>query len=207
MSSGATPSSATTALDFQWKIHAYVNDYIKFADAKAAVVIAWTSALIGALYAVRAHDAVAKLQLSFWLMPFREMYLGAGSAIAFVLLALGFWFAVVAIAPRLRPSYPTIEEQALENQRIYGTSDLRPVIFWKQIRAYNTGNDYWKATESLTDEQRLAEIGRHCWTLSRIVMNKYWWVGWSLRLAFFGSIAVAAVILVFPAPTRAGIGP
>jgi len=41
--------------EFAWKVHAYTNDYIRFADAKAGVVITWCASLVALLFAAKAH--------------------------------------------------------------------------------------------------------------------------------------------------------
>lgn len=43
------------SIEFLWNSHSYLNEYIRFADTKAEIVIGWTSAVIGALLASGFH--------------------------------------------------------------------------------------------------------------------------------------------------------
>ena len=42
--------------EFFWKVHSYTNEYIRFADTKAELVIGWTLALVGALRSGRTQE-------------------------------------------------------------------------------------------------------------------------------------------------------
>jgi hypothetical protein len=53
LTAGGTPDTAHG--EFIWKVHPYTNDYIRFADTKAAAVIAWCVSLISLLFASKAH--------------------------------------------------------------------------------------------------------------------------------------------------------
>jgi hypothetical protein len=48
---GDTP----TQIEFAWHVHTYTNEYVRFADTKAAAVLAISAGLIGGLFAAKAH--------------------------------------------------------------------------------------------------------------------------------------------------------
>src|SRR5262245_55396837 len=89
--------------EFLWNVHSYINEYIRFGDAKAGLVIAWTTALIGGLVAVKFQE------------HFKLTWQGGVSVFGFVLLVLAFICAFAAVIPNL------------------GSSQHTGLIFWKNI--------------------------------------------------------------------------
>jgi hypothetical protein len=63
--SSATDELKADHLEFAWKTHEYLHEYIRFADTKAAFVVAWCSALIGMLYVGQLHQAVLDSYFTF----------------------------------------------------------------------------------------------------------------------------------------------
>src|SRR5438270_11216146 len=85
--------------EFLWKVHSYINDYVKFADAKAGVVIVFDSGILGALYSAGFTrlftSPVAAWSVRAW-------------AACLVFVGLGVWavFAAHGIVPRLWTEQP-----------------------------------------------------------------------------------------------------
>jgi hypothetical protein len=72
--------------EFLWKVRAYTNEFIRFADTKAALVVAWTSALVSGQFGLKARHRLRPARFA----PLRIDWLEAFGA---------FW-AVVAFASR-----------------------------------------------------------------------------------------------------------
>jgi hypothetical protein len=81
--------------DFLWQVHEYTNEHIRFADTKAAFIVAASTALISALVASLILDSLLRRALSVW----------SGSqwiaAFGLLLLSASVVLGVVAIRPRL----------------------------------------------------------------------------------------------------------
>ncbi|MCY2926387.1 MAG: hypothetical protein NT031_13295 [Planctomycetota bacterium] len=60
------PDDGKPALEFAWNTHRYLNEYIRFADAKAGVVIAVCSALVASLYAGKVYSFLMKTAPAGW---------------------------------------------------------------------------------------------------------------------------------------------
>ncbi len=91
---------------FLWNVHSYINEYIRFADTKAELVIGWITAITGGLLAVQFQKKLNLCHMA-----------GIASSIGFGLLVLSFVFAFLVLLPRLRTSQP------------------KGFIFWRSIRA------------------------------------------------------------------------
>src|SRR5689334_35084 len=83
-------SATEKPVEFLWNTHSYVNEYIRFADTKAELVIGWTSAVMGALLA-------ADFDKNFGLSAS-----GILSAVGLGCLLAAFVCAFMAVVPRLR---------------------------------------------------------------------------------------------------------
>jgi hypothetical protein len=159
-------------LDFAWKTHEYIHNYIRFADTKAAFVFAWASSLIGALFITRSHRLFLHSEEG------GTPLVAVLSAVAFILLALSVTSAVWVIIPRLF------------------TRQLAGLVFWGSIRVHATDDLYARAlmreSESALTEHLLVQV----YAVAGIAEKKYWWTGVSIALAFLGSTAAAAVLLL-----------
>lgn len=163
---------------FIWNVHSYTNEYIRFADAKAGVVIAWVSAVIAALISTKAHYYFVKATLAFPGFGFRETALGVCSLTAFLALATSFVLAVWTIRPRLH------------------SSQVRGYIFWENIRRYKQKKDYWDelgACDSAGLERTTAE---HVWDLAEVCSRKYFWLNLAIYFASVGSSLGCLIVLL-----------
>ena len=89
------PMTQSTDVDFLWKIHSYTNDYIRFADTKAAFTATLAAALIGILTSSQIFDGLLNQRFSAW--P-KAVWLGMAAT---GLLGLSILSAVFAVMPRL----------------------------------------------------------------------------------------------------------
>lgn len=167
-------SAGEPCLESAWAIHSYVNEYIRFGDAKALVVIAWCSSLIAGLYSLNAHRLIVDLWEQFsWPAVLHAL----GAVLAFGLLVAGFTFSVLAIRPNLT------------------TSRERGVIFWQTVRNFDTGTDYAQHLRGMGVIEFHEEVGRHIFDIAGIATRKYWWVNRSIWLAAAGSIVALCVAM------------
>jgi hypothetical protein len=173
---GPTPSPATTApsdngkdrLDFLWKVHGYTNDYIRFADSKAAFVAATVIVLIGALVASRVFDSFGGT------LPARIWW--AFGALA--LLLLSFLFALWAIKPRLHSTTP------------------KGYIYWGSVIEHKEDLVYAMECGKLTSADLEMNVSRHIYTLAGICHHKYFWTNLAMLTGSAGGILAGSVVLV-----------
>lgn len=145
-------------IEFLWNVHSYLNEYVRHADTKAELVIAWTSALLGLLVAGGFHQ------------KFEFTLPGSLCGIGFVLLAAAFGAAFWVVRPRLK------------------TSQMPGFIYWKSIVAHGRRESFAQSIAAQPAEGLAEHIAQHLFDLSQIADAKYRWVGISIALAFLGSV-------------------
>jgi hypothetical protein len=166
----------TSQRDFLWKVHSYTNDYIRFADTKAAFCASFASALIGALFASKLHELfITKLRAGNFagLTFLADLSLGA-----FVLLTLSVIFAVVVIRPRL------------------WTHSDKGFIFWEAISAFDAAEAFSTQFRTKVEAELDECLSHHLYTLAKISSRKYFWVSTSILMAAAGA-ALAVIVLMF----------
>lgn len=153
-----TMANGDERLAFLWNVHSYLNEYIRFADTKAAIVITWTSALMGALAADGFHK---KFALTTY---------GGLCFAGFALLVLAFGCAFAAIIPRPR------------------TTQLPGLIFWRSILAHKSKGDFIAELKKQTSETMADQVAGHLFDLSHVSDRKFWWVDKAIVSALLGSV-------------------
>jgi hypothetical protein len=164
-------------LDFLWKVHGYTNDYIRFADTKAAFVAATVVALIGAVVASRAFDSLSQMPLASW--PHRAWW----AAIALAALLLSFMLVLFAIRPRLHSDVP------------------KGFIFWDSVVGHPTDLAFAAESARLTADEMELNVSRHIYTLAGICKRKYYWTNLAIYAGTLGGVLAGAVIIashIFP---------
>lgn len=164
---------AITTESFQpyvWNVHSYVNEYIRFADAKAGAVSVISGTLLGLLYAGDLQKYLVRTSIGDWNI------MGWLSCLAFFFLSLSIMFSVLAIRPRLKNNQPT------------------GFIFWESILAFGSSNklveNFMKESEQGLTEHLLS----HLYTLSWISSRKYKWVNAGILAAVAGGITGALAL-------------
>jgi len=155
---------------FLWNVHSYMNEYIRFADTKAGVVTAWSTALLSVLVATRAFNHF--LDGKLWCVT------GWIALLSFALLAGAFGTAVFVIAPDLRVGG--------KEKR------TRDLIFWKSVREFKNADEYRQAVESETDPIR--PLASHVYSLADVAKRKFRCVDLSILLAAVGTLFAIVVI-------------
>jgi hypothetical protein len=172
MSTSREPDLKESHLDFTWKTHEYINNYVRFADQKAVFVVAWCSAIIGALYATHLHGAVFHSHLSVMDISWSTTCAGA----ALTLMGVSFLSAAWAVIPRL----PTKQRAGL--------------VFWESILVHPNGelfaNDLGQCDQNALARHLCVQVH----TLAEVARKKYRWLTLSMWLAFvgttFGTLAI-----------------
>jgi hypothetical protein len=170
----AVPILQDTHLDFAWKTHEYINNYIRFADTKAAFVIAWSSAILGTLYVGRLHEAA--LQSHFTLKDIS--WVTTLATLAFPILGTSFLIAAWSIIPRL------------------STRQLSGLIFWESILIHANGELYANALGRNDNNQLARHLCVQIHTVAAVARKKYFCVAVSMWMAFFGTgLGILAILL------------
>jgi hypothetical protein len=165
-------------------VHSYTNEYIRFADTKAAAVIAWCATMIGVLYSTKAHlrfmDSAYK-PTDVVCSPDFVRYV---SMIAFMLLAAAIVLAFWCLKPRL---------WSVRGEKVHPPR----FIYWEQVLAHQ---DSEKGFKDAFGEQSYSSLADHCAShlqvLAGIAKVKYKWVNWSIRVGAIGT-ALGGIALLF----------
>jgi len=167
------PEKQTDRLSFLWNVHSYTHEYIRFADAKACVVIAWAGALLGFLISADAHKGLLTLPCNWQVFLLRF-----AAVLAFACLAASFVLAVIVVLPRVQK----------------GTS--KGFVFWKSIVAHGSMDHFRDAVRHLSESDLESEICNHLSIVASVADRKYWLITWSIGIGLLGSIAAAIVLLL-----------
>lgn len=154
-----------------WNCHAYLNEYIRFADAKAGVVLTFTSALFAGLSATGLHQAILSDQAALLLVA--VILLAFGSLVSSIVAA------VLAVLPRTKKTQE------------------RNVLSWPDIAAFATVAAYEEAwTAAASSCQITPQLIRHLYLLGQVCERKYRWVHRSILLTAIGATAGMAALLL-----------
>jgi hypothetical protein len=160
-------------LTFQYMrfLNQHTMDYIRMADAKAAVLITLLSANLLVLVQ-RAADAIARLHQE------GTVFLILG-AIAFATMSLAV--AINVIRPRLFRNYH------------------QGHIFWEDIVAQSKA-DYAASFPGITGKDILRELGEHNHNLASSALRKFRWLRIGFYLALVSIVLSASIILLTTEP-------
>jgi hypothetical protein len=184
-------------LEFLWKTHSYTNEYIRFADPKAGILIALAGGLIAALYAAKCHQYCSPTRLDWKEMSWLATFLGACSLVAFVFLGLSVLFNGWAVAPRLWRTFVLGVWQRLWKS-LNAQTPPPGYVFWGDVLLHQDGDTYWKAARKLTEDEMGQAVAKHVYTLAGIANEKFKWVTRGTMLGYAGAV-FACIVLVLVA--------
>ncbi len=167
--------------EFLWQVHSYQNEYIRFADSKAAVTSAWCTALIGALYASELHKSTSASAACVTL-----------GVIAASGLVAGFVFSVLALTPRLRFDRWSIGKAKVKPPPQTG------LIYWGQVHKFAKADDYCSVMNEATDEDHVEQLALHVHVLSDIAVAKFRLVNFAIWASALGSLFLIFALLLKP---------
>ncbi len=170
----AEPNLQAHQLDFAWKTHEYINNYIRFADTKAALIIAWSSAILGTLYVGRLHEAVMQSHFTFKGISWATTL----ATLAFPLLGVSFLAAAWSIIPRLP------------------TKQLSGLVFWESILVHASGDLYANELGRNDTNQLTRHLCLQIHTVAAVARKKYLCITLSMWIALSGTILGILSILI-----------
>jgi len=157
---------ADSPTEFLWKVHTYLSDMSKFADAKLVVTIGFASAFAGyVLPKITIREAFT--------LPLSAYPLVGATSIALFLVAIGFGFA--GVFPRL-------------TWIRHGRSKDLGIIFWRAILAHSDSNAYKTYSDSLTPVQARDHLAEQNFTIAGVVDRKFWCLEWSTFFVMVASV-------------------
>lgn len=179
---GPTPElvkDKSIQIEFAWKVHGYTNDYIRFADPKAAFGMAAVSGLVACLFSLKAHQypSIARVYESGYAAHVIAYSVAVVASFA-LLLASAVIFTTV-ISPRLwRIAFESIKHRIRHwVTRLLGeekkSAPKDGLIFWEEVLAQGSAEAYVKHLNSIDAKQALKEIANHTYTLAGVASAKY----------------------------------
>lgn len=160
------------SLDFLWKIHGYVNEYIRFADTKAAFTITLAVAVLGGLLSSGVHRLVVLAPPSQWTL------LESAAGASMFLLAISVFLGGCAIWPRFW-------------RRGAGEGH----IFWGAIVEQPNANAFWAGIRNRAPENLTEAVAHHVYSLANVCARKYSYVSLSMGAAFVGAVLGALALV------------
>jgi hypothetical protein len=158
--------------DFLWQVHKYTNDYIRFADTKAAFVVGISTALIGASFKATLFDNMFRKPLCQWSLL---QYLGL---VGISLLFTSIFCSILAIWPRFWNKQPTGH------------------IFWESVVAHGAAEKFTKSVHERSSDQLSRTTSDHLFTLASIAKRKYHLVDVSLWTGIPGCFLIGIILFV-----------
>jgi hypothetical protein len=172
-------------IDFLWKVHSYTNDYIRFADQKAGLLLAVQSGLVAALYSAKLHLACSVSKLNYDQATAKDTLLGFVALLAFAGLLVGIACALFAIVPRLWVQFRPSLVARLRN-KLVGDLPKGP-IFWKQVLLTGSSEEYVQYVEGLSPTERVRQVGHHIHALAGVANAKFDWINLSVAAGALGA--------------------
>lgn len=160
--------------DFLWHVHSYTNEYIRFGDAKAGFIVAWSGALLSVLVSTGKHALLCQC-------PFTSWWFWVAAA-AFATQGVSFLFAVLAIRPRLSTESP------------------KGFIYWGSIRGHSSLDEFREAVRNANPNDFLDALSGHLFTLAQIAVEKYYWINRGILWSVAGGVICAVLILFHSFP-------
>lgn len=154
---------------FAYFVHLYIRDFIKFADQKAAFILAVASAILAFLVKQGAQKSL--------LAPLGNRSFSDWSAFfACLLVSLAALLALLVVLPRL-------------NGKGSG------IVYWGAFLQLGDASAYKAALQPLDENRLVSAILEHCYELAEIADRKYELLKWATWLGALGAIAAAFVLL------------
>ena len=178
-SENQTPAGDQNKLptEFLWNTHQYLNEYIRFADAKAFGVVAMNVAILGGLMSVNVGHLVQTAEWTF--SPDWKFTAGVVCALCAIgLLVASLLFCIMVVIPRLTPK------------------SVRHLVFWDGVLSYPSPSDYHEAVMSNSEAALNRAVGEHIHQLSTVASKKFYAIRQAIVLAAVGGV-LSVITLVF----------
>jgi hypothetical protein len=157
---------------FLWEVHRYTNEYIRFADTKAAFIAVTVTALIGGLVSSSILDSCFREGPCLW-HPLQWLGL-----IGLTLLTASLILSIIAIQPRL-----------------WNDAEIG-YIFWESVALHGTRQKFSNAARELTSQDRTTQISDHLYTLASVAKRKFHYVKLAIYTGFGGGLLTGIVLFL-----------
>ncbi len=173
-----------TRQDFLWHVHEYLNEYVRFADSKAAFAGTIAGAVLAALYGAQAHIPLLQGPPNAWAFSSWLTLLGALGLLACVGLAA--W----VVAPRL------------------GSSQPKAFIYWQGIAEHCSQDEFRAGFATLSTGDMTDHLLGHVFDLAtKVCVPKYALVRWCIWCLCLGALLSGVALVVKDAPVPAVTAP
>ncbi len=150
-------------------IRDYVSGYISLADAKAGVLIGVFSGLLS--LSITKGNKILALPIQQWqLLDYLTFF-------DWVVLALGIICSLFVVWPKT------------------STCKKRGFVSWVHIANYKDVDSYLKDILSTSESEISGQLCELNFDLSNVCKRKYFWLSWSFRFGFSGSVILAVLLL------------
>jgi hypothetical protein len=172
-------SQGAAKQEFLWHVHEYINEYVRFGDAKAGFAGTIASGLLAVLYGSTAHSQVLQLPYRKW--P-AAAWLSVGAAI---FLGTSILLALWTVRLRLR------------------SSQTLGFIFWGSIAAHEDVGGFRSSFHAQSEKTLSDHLLHHIFDLSeKVCVPKYRNISLCIAaLSIGGILAGAALVLQDPTPS------
>lgn len=184
--------------DFLWKTHSYLNDYIRFADTKAALVIALSTALMGGMLSVEAHHWCSPRLLDIENPAWKQTWLGVGAVISLSSLTLAFLSSILTLNPRLWSTATSGLIATIKHNMSTAAPTLAHspgFIYWGEILAHSSPDNYWASMSRQTKGDLEQYLGKRLFVLAGIADQKYLFVSRAFLFLLVGAVSGSLFII------------
>jgi hypothetical protein len=188
-----------TQIDFNWDLHSYIGENIRFSDAKAALAITVSSALLASLLSTGAHHYFFPSRFDLDHPALRPTLLGASALLAYILLLGSILSAVRSILPHLTSEGPKDASFVTKIQTYFlkTSHSKKGLIYWGDILAYGDAGEFWDALSRSTKDGLAKSLAEHVYVLAKIADRKFLHINRSILLTVLGGIFAGLFILAF----------
>jgi hypothetical protein len=167
------PDKNADATDkFLWDVHKYTNDYIRFADTKAAFVAAASTALIGTLVGSNVLDSCFRINACAWSVTQWVGFIGL------LCLSASLFLSVYAIWPRL------------------WNSTSVGYIFWESVAGHGTAEAFSRKVAELPATERTKATSDHLFALATVAKRKYEFVKLAIYAGMPGGVLAGIALFM-----------
>lgn len=185
-----SPTTSSGIREFLWNAHSYQNEYIRFSDAKAAVVMGWCSAFLGFMVDAKVHHSFTDIK--WQTISGNDVALAVLTLLSYLSLTLGFAIAVLSVIPRLGIGKSSAVDFPTRRLRSGGQHGF---IYWGEVCQFSDANAFSQDVTKLSDEQLTDAVAKHLHVISGIAERKFRLVVRSVQSAAFGSVCAAIYVI------------
>jgi hypothetical protein len=153
-------------LDFLWKQHAYISDFIKFADAKSGLIISLTLGYLAVLLSTASRFRPLLPQHFLRTVTCTQLFACTTLVVLFVSMMCAVW----AIYPRLKIG-----------------PGIGP-ISWVEISSFSTPEIFVHASTSLSPTSAVRLMARQNYYMSKVCRRKNQLIQRSLLFSVIGAV-------------------